>query len=241
MTAEPDVTVSREAPHRSEVGARRGPTRLGVALAILQGTLIGLYPVGVWVALTYFSPRVVGLVVLAITVPNVALRAWRADRATFWSIVRIPLVVLAFVATGVLLDDARYVLAMPVLINTALLVQFGATLRAGAVPMIERFARMEDPALTPPKQQHCRTWTWAWSAFFALNAATSATLALAAPLAWWATWTGLLAYVAMGALFATEYIVRKIRFRDFGAGPLDRALSRLLPARAPAPSRPRRD
>ncbi len=37
-------------------------------------------------------------------------------------------------------------------------------------------------------------------------------LALTAPLAWWATWNGLVAYVLMGILFAVEWTVRRRRF-----------------------------
>jgi uncharacterized membrane protein len=206
-----------------------GPTRLGVALAILNGTLAGLYPVAVWVGLTYLSTRAVGLIVIGLLVPLLAVRLWRADRATFWAILRIPLAVLGLIVLGVILDDRRYVLAMPVLINAVLLLSFGATLVPGAMPMIERFARMQEPALSAAKQAHCRQFTWVWCAFFVANAATAATLALVAPLSWWATYTGLIAYGLMGALFSVEYVVRKARFRDYGGGPHDRLLARLFP------------
>jgi uncharacterized membrane protein len=46
----------------------------------------------------------------------------------------------------------------------------------------------------------------------------------------WATYTGGLAYALMGALFAVEFVDRRRRFRDYGTGPLDRALRRLLGA-----------
>lgn len=209
-----------------------GPSRVGVALAILNGTLAGLYPVAVWVGLTYLSTRAVGLLVLGVLVPLLAVRLWRADRATFWTILRIPLAVLALILLGVALDDRRYVLAMPVLINAVLLVSFGATLVRGATPMIERFARMEEPELGEAKQAHCRQFTWVWCGFFATNGATAAALALAAPLSWWATYTGLVAYGLMGALFTVEYVVRKARFRDYGRGPHDRLLARIFPPRA---------
>lgn len=205
------------------------PTRLGVALAIVNGTLVGLYPVAVWIGLTYLPTRAVGLLVLGLLVPMLAIRLWRADRATFWSILRIPLAILALVLLGVVLDDRRYVLAMPVLINVALLATFGPTLAPGATPMIERFARMQDPDLGPPKQAHCRQFTWIWCGFFVSNGTVAAALALTAPLAWWATYTGLVAYVLMGLLFTVEYVVRKARFREYGRGPHDRLLALLFP------------
>ncbi len=209
--------------------ARGAPSRLGLALAILNGTLAGLYPVAGWVGLSYLGTRAVGLLVIAFVVPMLAIRLRRADRASFWAILRIPLAILALVGLGVVLDDARYVLAMPVLINAVLLATFGASLAPGAMPMIERFARMQDPALDAPKAAHCRQFTWVWCAFFVMNGGTAATLALAAPLSWWATYTGLLAYGLMGLLFTLEYVVRKARFREYGPWPHDRALARLFP------------
>lgn len=209
--------------------ARGAPSRLGLALAVLNGTLAGLYPVAVWVGLSYLGTRAVGLLVIAFVVPMLAIRLRRADRASFWAILRIPLAILALVGLGVVLDDARYVLAMPVLINAVLLATFGASLAPGAMPMIERFARMQDPALDAPKAAHCRQFTWVWCAFFVMNGGTAAALALTAPLSWWATYTGLLAYGLMGLLFTLEYVVRKARFREYGPWPHDRALARLFP------------
>ncbi len=207
--------------------ARRSP--LGLILAVVNGTLLGLYPVAVWIGLTYLSARAVGVIVLAFVVPMLALRLRGADRTTFWAILRIPLAILGLVTVGVVLDDARYVLAMPVLINVVLLVTFGASLAPGATPMIERFARMQDPDLDAPRQAHCRQFTWVWSLFFVLNGGTAAFLAWAAPLSWWATYTGLIAYGLMGLLFAIEYVVRKARFRELGRGLHDRLLARVLP------------
>lgn len=215
-------------------GEAKRPGRLGLVLAIVNGTLVGLYPVAVWVGLSYLSTRAVGLLVMAFVVPMLAIRLRGADRASFWAILRIPLMVLGLVALGVVLDDPRYVLAMPVLINAVLLATFGATLLPGATPMIERFARMQDPALDAPKQAHCRQFTWVWCVFFVLNGGTAAVLALASPLSTWATYTGLVAYVLMGLLFAIEYVVRKARFREYGRWPHDRALAVLFPP-------PRRD
>lgn len=222
------MTDGPAAPDASAEGApKRSP--LGLLVAIVNGTLVGLYPVAVWIGLSYLSARAVGLVVIAFVVPMLALRLRRADRTTFWAILRIPLAILGLMALGVVLDDARFVLAMPVLVNLVLLATFGASLAPAAMPMIERFARMQDPELDAARRAHCRQFTWVWSVFFVLNGATAATLALAAPLSWWASYTGLVAYVLMGHLFAVEYVVRKARFREYGSGPHDRLLARLFP------------
>lgn len=230
MSADPGP-VPAGTGETSAAGATSRPSRLGLVLGIVNGTLVGLYPVAVWIGLSYLGTRAVGLLVIAFVVPMLAIRLRNADRASFWTILRIPLAILALVGLGVALDDPRYVLAMPVLINAVLLVTFGATLAPGATPMIERFARMQDPALDAPKAAHCRQFTWVWCVFFVLNGTTAGVLALTAPLSFWATYTGLVAYGLMGLLFSIEYVVRKARFREYGRWPHDRALARLFPPR----------
>ena len=209
--------------------AKPRPTKLGVFLAFLNGTLLGLYPVAVWMGLTYLSTRTVGILVLALVTPIAALRLRGADRTTFWSVLRIPLVIMSLIVLGIVLDDPRYVLAMPVLINLTLLITFGATLIGHAMPMIERFARMQDPNLSAAQAAHCRQFTGVWVGFFVVNGSIALLLGLFAPLAWWATYTGLIAYILMGLLFALEYIVRKARFRDYGESLRDRMLARVFP------------
>lgn len=205
-----------------------------VLLAIVNGVLAVAYPVAVWWALTHRSPRTVGLVALAIVVPLFGLYVLRADRRHLWPVLRLPLSVLALLLTGTLLNEPLFFLLLPVLISTALLVQFALSLR-GEMPIIERFARMQEPDLDegpkgPRKLAHCRQVTVAWCVFFILNGGVAAVLAFTAPTRWWAIYAGGIAYGLMFLMFAAEYIVRKARFRDYGKGPHDRLLARLWPA-----------
>lgn len=211
-----------------------------VAGAIATGALVVLYPIAIWVGLTHFSTRAVGLWILLLLVPSIALRFRRASREDLNVALRVPLAVLLVVLLGVLFDDPRFVLAMPVLINVVLLVTFGASLGSERT-IVERFARMQEVrrqgseriAFSDAQRAHCRQVTWAWCGFFVLNGAVAAGLALAAPLSWWAAYTSGVAYALMGALFIVEYLVRQYRFRRYGAGLHDRLLSRILPPREP--------
>lgn len=210
-------------------GAPR-PGAVTLALGVLNAILTVLYPVAVWLGLTQLGARATSVMILGLLVPILAFRLRGADRSTFWSVLRVPLAILLLVVLGILTGDPRFVLALPVLINAVLLLTFGETLRDGAVPMIERFARMQEKELSPEKQAHCRRWTGIWCGFFVVNGGIAAGLgAFATPFVW-ATYTGGLAYALMGALFAVEFVARRRRFRDYGAGPLDRALRRLLGA-----------
>jgi uncharacterized membrane protein len=196
-------------------------------LAVLNGVLVVGYPVAVYVGLTRFSARGVGLVLLLLLLPGVLLKLRRARREDLLAVARLPLSVMALVGLAAALDDARFVLSLPVLINLALLSQFGVSLRS--TPMVERFARMQDPDLSPAQVAYCRRVTQVWCGFFVINAATSAVLALFASVAVWALYTGLIAYVLVGAVATVEYVVRKARFREYGTGLHDRLLERLFP------------
>lgn len=209
-------------------------------LATLTIALVVLYPVAIWIGLTHFSARVVGLSILALLVPALWARFRRASRADLVAVSRVPLAIFAVVMLGVIFDDGRFVLAMPVLVSVVLLVTFGSSL-FGEHTIIERFARMQEarlagpdappPELTAAQIAHCRQVTWAWSIFFVLNAAVAGLLALFAPISWWAAYSGGIAYGLMGVMFAVEYLLRQYRFRRYGRGLHDRVLARILPPR----------
>jgi uncharacterized membrane protein len=194
---------------------------------VLNAVLAVSYPAAVYFGLLHWSPRLVGCVLLALLLPGIGLRLYGAGRERAWGVLKLPLAVAALVAACAISGDARFMLALPVLINVALLAGFGSSLRA--VPMVERFARLQNPDLSAAQVRYCRSVTWIWCLFFACNAAVSAILALWGSLAAWSLYTGLIAYVLIGALGSTEYVVRKIRFREYGAGLHDRLLARVFP------------
>ncbi|HEY8427302.1 MAG TPA: hypothetical protein VIL20_02975 [Sandaracinaceae bacterium] len=206
--------------------------------AIATGALAVLYPVAIWIGLTHLGARALGIGIVVLLLPAMWLRFRRASRADLWAAMRVPLAVLAVVLPTVIFDDPRFVLAMPVVVSLVMLATFGASL-FGEHTIIERFARMQlarmagrsDVSLSPAQVAHCRQATWAWCAFFALNAVIALVLALAAPIAWWAAYTGGVAYALMGLMFAAEYLVRRYRFGPRGAGLHDRLSARSLPPR----------
>lgn len=205
---------------------------MGKLLAALNGLIVLAYPVAVYLSLSRLGARGAGLVLAALLLPGLAQRLRGARRQDLLVVLRLPLGVLALLGLAALLDDRRLVLALPVLINLALLAQFAGSLRG--TPLVERFARMQQPQLGPAQIGYCRAVTKVWCGFFVLNGATAAALALAAPLSWWTLYNGLLAYLAMGVLGAGEYVVRKARFREYGPGLHDRLLARIFPPHAGA-------
>ena len=204
----------------------------GVARAALTVALVVAYPAAVYMGLRAGRPRLVALALVAVLLPGLVRKLLSTPRAQVWAALRPLLPTLALGGAAAAWNDPRLLMIVPVVINLSLLVSFGLTLRAGRVPMVERFARMAEPDLPPGGVAHCRAVTRVWVGFFALNAAVTAALAWLDP-AWWALHTGVLAYLAMGLLFAGEYLVRKLRFRRYTQNPLDRALAHLFPPPPP--------
>ncbi|MEZ4452434.1 MAG: hypothetical protein R3B09_23425 [Nannocystaceae bacterium] len=204
-----------------------------ILLTVVHTALVIAYPLTVYLGLTHFGARQLGIVLLLLLLPGILARAHSAPRADLWVVVRVPLTLILVLGVGAALDDPRLFLALPVVANLALLAHFAGSLR-GEVSLVERFARLQEPELPPGGPAYCRRVTQVWCVFFVVNAAIAGALALWAPLGVWTLYTGLLAYLLMGLLFTVEFVVRKLTFRRFGDSLPDRLLARILrPARAP--------
>jgi uncharacterized membrane protein len=139
-----------------------------------------------------------------------------------------PAIALFFAGLGWLLDDGVWLMVMPAATQATFGLAFLRSLKG--TPLIENFARMVKPDLSVPEQAHCRSWTKVWGFYLIFLAAFGLVLARWASLEVWTVYVGILSYVLVGVLFAIEYLVRKIKFRDYGRNPLDWLLSKLFPA-----------
>lgn len=191
---------------------RSARSRTTAVASILLGIVFVGYPVLVWLALESRQPRLWTAALLCVLLPFVAMRMKRSARAGVRSLAVVPLVTIGCLALSAALDASGFLLAVPVAINAIFLFAFGTSLRRGAMPMVERFARLQEDSLSPEQRAWCRLWTIVWTVFFVVNGTTAALLALAAPLSWWTTYNGLIAYVLMGILFGLEWTVRRRRF-----------------------------
>ena len=106
--------------------------------------------------------------------------------------------------------------------------------RSTGTPLIEHFARMVKPDLSAAGAGPLPQRGPASGAIYLIAlAAFGLVLAKFASLAVWTVYVGLVSYGLVGVLFAVEYVVRKLRFRDYGRNPLDWLLSKLFPAPGP--------
>jgi len=215
--------LSAESPQDSQtVDADRGDGRegcLAAGLARLFDVALALgYPFIVYWGLTHWSMWQLALAIVGMLAFGVVTKVSRQGLRRLWPTLRLPAGVAVLVGVAAWLDDPRLVLAMPVVISLALLVAFGRSLvhelawAGRPVPMVERFARLVEPDLSEAKVPYCRAWTWVWCSFFLVNAAAAGALALWAPLGWWTLYTGVVAYVLIGLLFAVERVMRIRRF-----------------------------
>lgn len=162
--------------------------------------------------------------VIVRTIP-IVLSARREQRV---AALQLPAIALAFALLGWITHDATCLLVLPSATQAAFGFTFLRSLRG--VPLIEHFARMVKPELGPGELAHCRRWTRIWGGYLLVLAALGLGLARWAPLTVWTVYVGVVVYVLVGVLFAIEYVIRKIQFRDYSRNPLDWLLGKLFPA-----------
>lgn len=103
----------------------------------------------------------------------------------------------------------------PIVINLGLAWLFGRTLVRGRVPLIARFAIMEQGTLSAELVTYTRTLTWLWTLLFVAAAGASLALALSGHRDAWSLFTNFLNYVLVAALFLGEFVYRRLRFRNY--------------------------
>ena len=186
---------------------------------VLYWTL-SLHQVGIAAAL------LIGWVIVR-TIP-ILIAARREQRI---AALQLPAIALCFAGIGWISDNGTWLLVLPSATQAAFGLAFLRSL--SGTPLIEHFARMVKPELRAAELAHCRSWTGIWGIYLLVLAAIGLALARWATLAVWTVYVGVVAYVLVALLFAVEYVIRKIRFRDYGRNPLDWLLGKLFPAAPP--------
>jgi len=207
----------------------------GFAATGLQALFYLAYPLVVYAAHTRLGTRGVGVILLGLYAASLLLRM-RGSPADLWHLLRQHAALAVLIVAAVVLRNRTLLLLLPMLVSLYLLATFAWSLRRGP-PMIERFARMVEDDLPDFTLPYCRKVTGIWCLFLAANAALVLTLAVAAPVAWWALYTGALFYVLLGVLLAGELVFRKWWFRYYGDGPADRLFARAFPPQRTANGR----
>ena len=167
------------------------------------------------------------LLLLAYAVLRALPAVLAAKREQLFAAVRLPLVAIAGASVTLITHEPRALLILPSASQVAFAAVFLSSLRG--TPLVEHFARMKVPVLTLRHIRYCRIVTVVWGGILLAAAATGGLLAFVAPLGVWAAFSTVGSYVIVGVVFSTEYVVRKILFREYGSLPFDRVLRVFFP------------
>ncbi|MDH6163685.1 putative membrane protein [Leclercia adecarboxylata] len=119
---------------------------------------------------------------------------------------------IALCTASYLLKAHQWLLFYPVVVNLVMLAVFGGSLWT-TMPIVERLARLREPNLPPSGVRYTRVVTRVWCGFFILNGGIALFTALRGDMRLWTLWNGMIAYILMGALMATEWLVRQRRIK----------------------------
>ena len=115
---------------------------------------------------------------------------------------------IALCTASYVLKAHQWLLLYPVVVNLVMLAVFGGSLWS-KMPLVERLARLRDPQLPPEGVRYTRNVTRVWCGFFIVNGSIALFTVIHGDMQLWTLWNGMIAYILMGTLMATEWLVRQ--------------------------------
>lgn len=200
------------------------------ASTVASWVLVAASPLVLYVALSRARLLEAALLVLSFAALKAIPVLVQARPAQRLAALRLPAVAAGSALAGIVTGEPRMLLLLPSLSQLAFAGVFLGSLRG--TPLVEHFARMQKPELRPEQVRYCRTVTWVWGIVLAVAAVGGLALAAWAPLAVWTAFTAVGSYALVGVVSTIEWLVRKIRFREYGSWPLDRLLASIFPPSA---------
>ena len=174
---------------------------------LMTGVMLLAWPFLVWFGLAHNS--------LQWLLPLMALLLFLRFRQTRRQAGPLNVVTQVVAATGMTLCIASYLLKThqlllfyPVVVITVMLAVFGGSLWS-SMPIVERLARLREPALPERAVRYTRRVTQIWCAFFVGNGGIALFTALHGDMSLWTAWNGMFSYLLIGMLMAGEWLVRQ--------------------------------
>lgn len=179
---------------------------LKTAMTVLSTVFLVLSPLVLYLTL---SQDRVDLAAMALSI-WVILRAIptlvAAEPAQRAAALRLPAIALAFALLGWVFHRGWILLVLPSATQATIGVTFLRSL--SGTPLVEHFARMVKPTLSPAEIAHCRAFTRVWGLYLVVLAAVGLAFAGFASLTAWTVYTGVVSYALIALLYATEYLSR---------------------------------
>ncbi|HEX5055456.1 MAG TPA: hypothetical protein VFX02_03060 [Gammaproteobacteria bacterium] len=183
------------------------------AALLIISLLLLAYPVAVYLGLSYFEPRYIGLLLLALVSARFVLARRHLKRDNLTSLLPITVATAALCLLILIFNQTSMVRLNPALVNLVLLLTFGYTLYRPP-SMIERLARLSGAGISDQAVIYTRNVTRIWCLFFMCNGAIAFYTCFYTSLETWTLYNGLIAYLLMGLLFLAEYCVRQHKIRN---------------------------
>ncbi|GKQ96231.1 hypothetical protein [Aeromonas hydrophila] len=183
-------------------------------LSWLAGGALLLYPLAVYWGLTHAgqTPLLLGLLLIFSLrlLPGLLKGRVRLGPLPewFWLGRLLACIGLGLTLLSALFSARHWLLYYPLAVSLALLCLFGWSLTR-PMSLVERLARLQDPALPPAAIGYTRRVTQVWCGFFVINGALAAFTIWHGDLALWSLYNGLISYALMGGLMGAEYLVRR--------------------------------
>ncbi|AHX34014.1 MULTISPECIES: hypothetical protein [Aeromonas] len=194
-----------------DAGARPAMMRW---LSWLAGGALLLYPLAVYWGLTHAgqTPLLLGLLLIFSLrlLPGLLKGRVRLGPLPEWLWLGrlLACIGLGLTLLSALFSARHWLLYYPLAVSLALLCLFGWSLTR-PMSLVERLARLQDPALPPAAIGYTRRVTQVWCGFFVINGALAAFTIWHGDLALWSLYNGLISYALMGGLMGAEYLVRR--------------------------------
>ncbi len=179
-----------------------------IALRAVIGLLFLLYPLLVYFGLQQWSVRTLALVLLALFIVRMMIQKRSSNQSNLSTGV-VMLVAVVVLVGALLTNHQQFFLYYPVAMNIALLGLFASSVFHPPT-VIERLARLQEPDLPPEGVRYTRNVTVLWCGFFAVNGSIAWYTVHFCTLQQWTLYNGFIAYLAMGMLFAAEFLYRQL-------------------------------
>ncbi|ARU55118.1 membrane protein [Oleiphilus messinensis] len=169
-----------------------------------------LYPVIVFTGLQFFPVSWVAALLASLLAARLFL--FRSKHSEISSPLGKPTATITLIAFIVLILSALQeseigVRLYPLIINLAMLSIFAWSLNHPPT-IIERFARMQDPELSPEGVRYTRRVTQIWCGYFIANSFFTSYTIFWGSLSLWTWYNGFIAYILLGTLITSEWLYR---------------------------------
>jgi uncharacterized membrane protein len=169
------------------------------------GLLLAAYPLFVFIGLDRFGVIAIAGLLVVLSIARLIIGSTTGGQR--WVAIAMGLGGLVLAASSLARGSAIEIRLYPVVMNAVMLAAFGYSLLYPP-SLVERIARLREPDLPAEGVIYTRRVTMVWCGFFIVNGGIAMYTALFSSLAVWTLYNGLIAYLAMGALFLIEYLVR---------------------------------